>query len=53
MSSHDYAGCQDSACDLCGAYGDGGFASKVHKNEVRSGKAQHGTGCPRNSKGLR
>ena len=33
MSSHDYAGCQDSACDLCGAYDDGGFASKVRKNQ--------------------
>ena len=31
MSNHDYDGCHDQACDLCAAYGDGGFASKVHK----------------------
>ena len=35
MSSHNYAGCQDQACALCDAYGDGGFASKVHKNEEK------------------
>ena len=23
MSSHNYAGCQDSACTLCDAYSDG------------------------------
>ena len=23
MSNHDYAECQDQACDLCAAYGDG------------------------------
>ena len=33
--SHDYAGCQDQDCALCDAYGDGGFASKVHKNEEK------------------
>ena len=29
MSSHNYAGCQDSACDLCGAYGEGYAAGKA------------------------
>ena len=29
MSSHDYAGCQDSACDLCDAYGAGYAAVKA------------------------
>ena len=23
MSNHDYSGCQDSACDLCAAHGEG------------------------------
>ena len=29
MSSHDYAGCQDSACDLCAAHSDGYSAGKA------------------------
>ena len=29
MSSHNYAGCQDSACDLCAAHGDGYSAGKA------------------------
>ena len=28
MSNHDYDGCQDQACDLCAAYGDGYSAGK-------------------------
>ena len=27
--SHDYAGCQDSACDLCAAHGEGYSAGKA------------------------
>ena len=29
MSSHDYTSCQDSACGLCAAYGDGYSVDKA------------------------
>ena len=29
MSSHDYTGCQDPACDLCDAHGEGYSAGKA------------------------
>ena len=48
MSSHNYAGCQDQACALCAAYGDGYAAGKGGWSTDRGGdhiRDCQGAGC--------
>ena len=48
MSSHNYAGCQDQACALCAAYGDGYAAGKEGWATDRGGdhiRDCQGAGC--------
>ena len=44
---HEYAGCEDLACELCDAYGDGYSAGKDKlEDELRSRlKTRHAAGC--------
>ena len=33
MSNHSYTGCQEEACDLCDAHGEGYSAGKAKQHE--------------------